>query len=213
MIIAPSLLSFDFTNLSKEVNEFNKLVDWYHFDVMDGNFVPNISFGPKILSDLKKMTNLFLDVHLMIKDPLYYSDVFAKAGANLITFHIETIDTKEECLHLIKHIHDLGCKVGISVKPNTPVDILDDYLQNIDLVLVMSVEPGFGGQKFMPLAYDKIAYLKQQRALNNYNFLIEVDGGVNDTNGHKLAEAGADVLVSGSYLTKGNIVENLNKLI
>ena len=213
MIIAPSLLSFDFTNLSREVTVFNELVEWYHFDVMDGNFVPNISFGPKILSDLKKMTDRFLDVHLMVADPLFYSDVFKKAGADLITFHYEAIANHEDCHSVIKHIHELGAKAGISVKPGTDVKVLDDFLGEVDLVLVMSVEPGFGGQKFMPLAYDKIAYLKAVREAKGYNYLIEVDGGVCADNGKQLIETGSDVLVSGSYLTKGDVHENLAKLI
>lgn len=213
MIVAPSLLSFDYTNLSREVNVFNELVEWYHFDVMDGNFVPNLSFGPKILSDLKKITNLFLDVHLMVNDPTYYSDVFRKAGADLITFHYEAMESPVACHELIKHIHDLGAKCGISVKPGTDVHVLNEFLDEVDLVLVMSVEPGFGGQKFMPIAYEKIAYLADLRKVNNYHFLIEVDGGVCDANGHQLVETGADVLVSGSYLTKGDPKENLQKLI
>lgn len=211
MIIAPSLLSFDFSNLSKEVSIFNELVEWYHYDVMDGNFVPNISFGPKILSDLKKITPLFIDAHLMVSNPAYYAEIFAKAGADLITFHYEALSSIQECEALVDKIHSMNVKAGISIKPNTKPEVLDDLLEKLDLVLVMSVEPGFGGQKFMESAYDKIKYYKTKKEENNYQYLIEVDGGVCDTNAKELVLAGAEVLVSGSYLTK-NPLENTKKL-
>lgn len=211
MIIAPSLLSFDFSNLSSEVTVFNDLVEWYHYDVMDGNFVPNISFGPKILKDLKKITPLFIDAHLMVSNPDYYAEVFAKAGADLITFHYEALDSIEACKALVDKIHSMNVKAGISIKPNTKPEVLDEILDQLDLVLVMSVEPGFGGQKFMESAYDKIKYYKAKKLENDYKYLIEVDGGVCDTNAEALTQAGAEVLVSGSYLTK-NPIENTKKL-
>ena len=185
--------------ISKEKIENGK-ADWLHYDVMDGHFVPNISFGYSILKDVSKVTNLFLDVHLMISEPQKYVDEFIKSGANLIVFHIETMENKEDTLALIHHIKENNVQVGISIKPNTPVDAIQDYLSLLDVVLVMSVEPGFGGQSFKEIALDKIKDLASRRKDNNYNYLIEVDGGINETTGKQCKEAGVDVLVAGSYV-------------
>ena len=185
--VAPSLLSANFACLKDDIEKIeNGKADWLHYDVMDGHFVPNISFGYSVLKDVSKVTNLFLDVHLMISEPQKYVDEFIKSGANLIVFHIETMENKEDTLALIHHIKENNVQVGISIKPNTPVDAIQDYLSLLDVVLVMSVEPGFGGQSF--------------RKDNNYNYLIEVDGGINESTGKQCKEAGVDVLVAGSYV-------------
>ena len=199
--VAPSLLSANFTCLKDDIEKVeNGKADWLHYDVMDGHFVPNISFGYSILEDVSKVTNLFLDVHLMISEPQKYVDEFIKSGANLIVFHIETMENKEDTLALIHHIKENNVQVGISIKPNTPVDTIQDYLSLLDVVLVMSVEPGFGGQSFKEIALDKIKDLASRRKDNNYNYLIEVDGGINETTGKKCKDAGVDVLVAGSYI-------------
>ena len=210
MLIAPSVLSLDYSKFETQVAILNEEVEWLHFDVMDGHFVPNISFGPDILKAFKKATDLYLDVHLMISDPLFYLESFHKAGASGITFHYEALNSDEECLKLIKEIKKIGLNAGMSIKPNTDVRVLDEFLDDLDVILIMSVEPGFGGQKFMDSAYDKIRYL--QKLKSNYHYLIEVDGGVNDTNAQRLKEIGTDVIVAGSFVFKGDIKENLNRL-
>ena len=199
--LAPSILSADFARLLEDVKKVEKAgCEYLHIDVMDGHFVPNISFGYSILKDVSKVTNLFLDVHLMISEPQKYVNEFIKSGANLIVFHIEAMDNKEDTLVLIHHIKENGVRVGISIKPNTPVDAIQDYLSLLDVVLVMSVEPGFGGQLFKEIALDKIKDLASRRKDNNYNYLIEVDGGINESTGKQCKEAGVDVLVAGSYV-------------
>ena len=199
--VAPSLLSANFTCLKDDIEKVeNGKADWLHYDVMDGHFVPNISFGYSILEDVSKVTNLFLDVHLMISEPQKYVNEFIKSGANLIVFHIEAMENKEDTLALIHHIKENGVRVGISIKPNTPVDTTQDYLSLLDVVLVMSVEPGFGGQSFKEIALAKIKDLDTRRKENNDRYLIEVDGGINETTGKKCKDAGVDVLVAGSYI-------------
>ena len=176
--VAPSLLSANFTCLKDDIEKIeNGKADWLHYDVMDGHFVPNISFGYSILEDVSKVTNLFLDVHLMISEPQKYVNEFIKSGANLIVFHIEAMDNKEDTLVLIHHIKENGVRVGISIKPNTPVDTIQDYLSLLDVVLVMSVEPGFGGQSFKEIALAKIKDLDTRRKENNDRYLIEVEIG------------------------------------
>ena len=199
--VAPSLLSANFACLKDDIEKIeNGKADWLHYDVMDGHFVPNISFGYSILKDVSKVTNLFLDVHLMISEPQKYVDEFIKSGANLIVFHIEAMNSKDETLSLIHHIKEQNVQVGISIKPNTSVDEIQDYLDLLDVVLVMSVEPGFGGQSFKELAIDKIKDLALRRQEKQYHYLIEVDGGINETTGKQCKDAGVDVLVAGSYV-------------
>ena len=197
--IAPSVLSANFAELKKDLDSIKECnADWIHYDVMDGHFVPNISFGYSILKDVSKVTDMYLDVHLMISDPYKYAKNFIDANASLIVFHIEAVEKEEDVLNLIHFIKEHNVEVGISIKPATPVSAIEKYLELIDLVLVMSVEPGFGGQSFMPMALDKIRELKALK--EKHDFLIEVDGGINGETGKLCKEAGADVLVAGSYV-------------
>ena len=197
--VAPSVLSANFADLKSDLDSIRTYgADWIHYDVMDGHFVPNISFGYSILKDIAKVTDLYLDVHLMISDPMKYVDEFIKAGASLITFHLEALSDEKAVRELIKHIHNQGVDVGISIKPATPTQLVEKYLDDIDLILIMSVEPGFGGQAFQTSAIDKIKALYQLRG--HRHFVIEVDGGINAETGTLCKEAGVDVLVAGSYV-------------
>lgn len=195
-IIAPSILSADFANLQRDIEMINNSeADWFHVDVMDGVFVPNISFGFPVISAAKKYAKKPFDVHLMIVNPEKYIEDFVKAGADIITVHYEA------CTHLhrtIQQIKALGCKAGVALNPHTPVSLLKDILTDLDLVLIMSVNPGFGGQKFIPRTLDKIAELKQMKMAYHPNLIIEVDGGVNIANIATLVEVGADALVAGN---------------
>ncbi|KRN51041.1 ribulose-phosphate 3-epimerase [Kandleria vitulina DSM 20405] len=197
--VAPSVLSADFSKLKEEIDTLEG-AKWLHYDVMDGHFVPNISFGYSILANVRKATDLFLDVHLMITDPMFYVDEFIKAGADMITFHIEAMESREKTMELINHIHASNVQVGISIKPGTHVDAILPYLNDVDMILVMSVEPGFGGQSFNDIAVEKIKTLNSLKG--KYGFIIEVDGGINEQTGKLCVEAGCDVLVAGSYVFK-----------
>lgn len=211
--VAPSLLAADFLNLKKEVKRaISSKSDWLHLDIMDGQFVPNISFGFPICEALKDCP-IFKDVHLMINDPIKYVDRFISLNADLITFHYEAVKTKKGIKQLINKIHEYGCACGISIKPNTPVDVLLPYLKDIDLVLIMSVEPGFGGQKFMENSLEKISYLRHIIDKNDYNCFIEVDGGINQETADKCKLAGVDVLVAGSYLFNSDNMKEKIKLL
>ena len=205
MQIAPSILSSDFARLKEEIESI-KNCDMVHIDVMDGHFVPNLTFGAPVVKCIRKYTELFFDCHLMISDPLKYAKDFALAGADLITFHYESDNDPKEVIDEIKR---LGCKVGISVKPKTNVEEIYPYLDDVDLVLIMSVEPGFGGQSFMPEVLDKVVKLKKL----NKKFVIEIDGGIDDKTVYQAKEAGVDICVAGSYIFKQkDRIETIKKL-
>ncbi len=195
-IIAPSLLAADFANLQRDCEMINQSeADWLHIDIMDGVFVPNISFGFPVLNAVKKHIKKPLDVHLMIVNPDQYLEEFAKAGAAIITVHYEA------CVHLhrtIQFIKAIGCKAGVALNPHTPVGVLKDVLADLDLVLIMSVNPGFGGQQFIPQSLNKIAELKHLALQLNPDLIIEVDGGVSISNIKSLVKAGADAFVAGN---------------
>ena len=197
-LIAPSLLAADFTNLGRDVELVNhSSADWIHCDIMDGHFVPNISFGLPVVEQIKKIAQKPLDVHLMISDPDNYLERFKVAGADLLTVHYET------CPHLhrtIGAIHELGLKAGVAINPHTPVQLLIDILPDLDLILLMTVNPGFGGQKFIQGSYKRLATLRQMVNTLSPKTLIEVDGGVNLETGRQLFLTGADVLVAGNFV-------------
>ena len=198
MKIAPSMLSANFATLADEIKEIEAAgADYLHIDVMDGTFVPNISFGPMVFGALRPMTNLVFDCHLMVQDPERYVEATAQAGADIITVHYEA--TKH--IHrVIQQIKSLGKKAGVVINPGTPVSALDSVLPEVDLVLIMTVNPGFGGQSFIESTLTKIAKLKALREEHQYHYEIEVDGGVNAETGRKCLDAGADILVAGSYI-------------
>lgn len=213
MIVAPSVLSLDYSHMTEQCELLNSSkAEWMHFDVMDGHFVKNLTFGPDILKGFVKLSPLFKDVHLMVTDPKMFADVFMNAGADQITFHVETIYDKEEIKTLAKHIHEQGKKVGLTLKPQTPIEVLKPFLHDFDLFLIMSVEPGFGGQKFMSEALERIRTLRTWLNEEGLDTHIEVDGGINEETGALCAEAGADVLVAGSYVFKNDIHKVCEKL-
>ncbi len=211
--ISPSILSGDFSQLGSEIKRLEQGgADLIHVDVMDGHFVPNLTIGPPVIKNLRKYTKLPFDVHLMISPVHKYIEDYAEAGADIITIHPEATDNLRKSINLIKK---LGKKVGVSLNPKTKIKTLTDEIENIDLVLVMSVNPGFGGQKFMPEVLDKIKKLKKIKDKGKYHFDIEVDGGINFSNSKKVLEAGADILVSGTTVFKendGDIKTNIEKL-
>ena len=211
--ISPSILSADFSKLGDEIQKLEEAkADLIHIDVMDGHFVPNITIGPAVISKLRKYTTLPFDVHLMISPVHKFIKNFAEAGADIITIHPEATENLEESINLIKKLNK---KIGLSLNPDTPIDIIKKFLPLIDLVLIMSVYPGFGGQKFIPKVIDKIKELKNIKEKQNIKFDIEVDGGIDFENSKLVVEAGANILVSGTTIFKnndGNIKKNIETL-
>ena len=210
-LIAPSILSSDFANLQAECEMLNKSnADWFHIDVMDGVFVPNLTFGMPVIKAIKKYTNKPFDVHLMIVSPEKFIENFAAAGANILTVHYEA------CAHLhriIQQIKAAGMKAGVALNPHTNINVLKDIIQDIDLVLIMSVNPGFGGQSFIENTYLKVKTLKELIIRKKSTTLIEIDGGVTAENAKKLIDCGADVLVAGSFIFKSiNPLDTINQL-
>ena len=211
MILAPSILAADFANLQRDVEMVNQSqADWFHIDIMDGVFVPNISYGMPVLDAINRFAKKPLDVHLMIIDPDRYISTFKALGSEILTVHYEA------CTHLhrtIQTIKSEGMKAGIALNPHTPVSVLEDVIKDIDLILVMSVNPGFGGQSFIENTYKKIRQAKELISSTNSNALIEVDGGVSDKNAQKLINSGADALVAGSFIFNSenpkNVIKNL----
>ena len=211
--ISPSILSADFNQLGNEIKRLEEAgADMIHVDVMDGHFVPNLTIGPPVIKALRKYTKLPFDVHLMISPVHKYIKDYADAGADIITIHPETTDNLEDS---IQHIKKLNKKIGISLNPETQIEVVKKFLEKIDLVLIMSVHPGFGGQKFIPKILDKIKELKKIKDQQNLNFDIEVDGGINFDNSKLVIDAGANILVSGTTIFKnnnGNIKKNIDTL-
>ena len=211
--ISPSILSADFSQLGNEIKKLEEGgADLIHVDVMDGHFVPNLTIGPPVIKTLRKFTNIPFDVHLMISPVHKYIEDYAKAGADIITIHPEATENLEDSINLIKKLNK---KVGVSLNPDTKINVLKGHFLNIDLILVMSVFPGFGGQKFIPDTINKIKNIKDIKEKNKYKFDIEVDGGINFTNSKEVINAGADILVSGTTIFKennGDIKKNIETL-
>ena len=215
VIVAPSILSADFNHLLDDIKKVEDGgAEWLHFDVMDGHFVPNISFGIPVLKSIAKSHNMVNDVHIMISDPFKYAPEFIKAGADYVTFHYEACANDKEVFQVVDLIHDYGAKAGLSIKPGTPVTKIIPFLYSLDLVLIMSVEPGFGGQSFMPEMLSKVVYLRDYMSQNDIKkCLIEIDGGINEETGRLSRLAGVDVLVAGSYIFGAeNVKERIDKL-
>ena len=211
MILAPSMLAADFKQLGNEI----KLIEdngaqYLHFDVMDGIFVPSISFGMPVLESIRPATNLVCDVHLMITEPIRYIEAFKKAGADLITIHLEAC---EDVNATIEKIRECGCMVGLSISPDTPVSALESHVDKVDMVLIMSVYPGFGGQKFIPGSLDKIRELKAMLDERNLEVDIQVDGGIYTSNVEEVVKAGANIIVAGSAIFRGDVAQNTKDML
>ncbi|MDE5715659.1 MAG: ribulose-phosphate 3-epimerase [Anaeroplasmataceae bacterium] len=210
MEISVSILSIDYANIKTNLDKFSNDIKYLHLDVMDGRFVPNISFGPALIKSLRKNSHLIFDTHLMICNPEKYVEDFVKAGSDMITFHYEAVTNPKEIIELI---HSYHVKAGISINPNTSVEVLEDILPYVDLVLIMSVHPGHGGQAFLSSAIDKVKYLKSKKEEKHYSYLISIDGGINDET-LPLVFPYIDLAVSGSYIVQAlDPQENLKKLM
>lgn len=210
-ILSPSLLAADFKKLKQEIKKTEENgAEYLHFDVMDGIFVPSISFGMPVLKSIRSCTEQLMDVHLMITEPIRYLKEFKEAGADLVTVHLEACEDVEKTLDAI---HECGMKAGLSIKPGTPAEALEPYLEKLELVLIMSVEPGFGGQKFIPESLDKISAVRKMLDAAGSNADLEVDGGIYQNNVGEVLEAGANVIVSGSGVFRGDAAQNTREFM
>ena len=211
-IISPSILAADFNILGEQIQEVKRSgAKYLHIDVMDGMFVPSISFGMPVISSIRKQTDLFFDVHLMIMEPIRYVEEFARIGADMVTFHLEA--ARGLVNETIERIHKAGCRAGISIKPATPAEELLPWLEKVEMILIMTVEPGFGGQKYIPFSTETIRQTRQLLTAHGLDTDIEVDGGITADNIGVVTEAGANVIVAGSSVFGGNIAENVRRLL
>lgn len=211
MILSPSILSADFAVLGEQIKEADRAgAQYIHIDVMDGLFVPSISFGMPVIKSIRKMTEKIFDVHLMIEKPERYIKEFAECGADIITFHLEACECIKET---IDKIHSYGIKAGLSIKPNTPVETLKPYISDLDMILIMSVEPGFGGQKYIETSTDKIRRTRELITESGRDIDLQVDGGIKHDNVQMVVEAGANVIVAGSSIFAGNITDNIKAMM